>query len=224
MKINIEIDENLRNFTDYVSVKVITDSGATADEYQMTLENLVESLDASGVLEEDRPIPSPTLPKNCFKHVWVSIKNNVHDIYIEIPKRQWDVNFAKEDMNIGFPRMIFKWRVNDNQIDRGQLQIFAIKETGRITEKTEVFCFPFSHVQADGSVCMGANVFPKIKDIWQLETMHMKFITAPFSGDYGTRNTAGMNIRQIFEACKKKPFNDEWLVTTKKTIGEIFSW
>lgn len=230
MKTVIEIDDNhLKTFQDYVSVRILEDNGAEQDQFHMTLSDLIETLDVSGITEEiEERIETPYLPHStsevaCIKHVNVSRKTNTHDYYMVIPKNQWNIIFGKEQLeNVGFPRMLFRWRVSNNDILRNHLRIFALEEHGRVNGDTELFMFPFSHVQASGNVCMGGNVFPVIRSAQQLETMHKLFINAPFSGDYGIRTTQKFTTRELFMNAVGIEFPDEWLVSTKKTINQFF--
>lgn len=231
MKTIIEFDDNnLQTFRDYVSVRILEDNGAERDQFNITLEDLIHTLDVSGVTEEtEEQIETPYLPHStlevaCIKHVNVSRKRNIHDYYMVIPKGKWNVIFANEQLEeVGFPRLFFRWRVEKDMISREDLRIFALKEQGRVNGETELFMFPFSHVQSNGHVCMGMNTFPVIKSAQQLETMHKLFIHSPFSGDYGVRTTQSFNVRELFTKAQGNDFMDDWLVSTGKTINQFFN-
>ena len=231
MKTIIEFDDrNLQTFHDYVSVRLIEENGAERDQFKMTLEDLIHTLDVSGVTEVDEEIiETPYLPHSplevaCIKHVNVSRKSDVHDYYMVIPKAKWDITFANGQLeDVGFPRMLFRWRVKRGNVSRSDLRIFALKEHGRVNGDTELFQFPYPHVQGqNGLVCMGGNVLPTIQSAQQLETMHKLFIHSPFSGDYGVRTTKGFQVRELFTKAAGYDFPDEWLVSTRKTINQFF--
>lgn len=215
MQFQITLTDKLLNFKDYVEVKQIQDNGAVIGEYRMALNDIIRALtDAAteGVKQE-----TPFLPNNCIKLVSDAIG---HQVFIELKKRQWPVEFNNEKFMLGFPRLVFKYYVSNKAIHH--VKIFAIKEYGAINEHTEMYYFPYSNVHHEsGEVCMGMNLFPKIECLTQLETMHLLFFTAPFGNDYGSR-AIGQDLEGLLKAFREKDFDDDVLMPMNKTFNEVF--
>lgn len=185
------------------------------DLYKMTLSDLIRILSESSAGGEN--ISTPILPQNCIKHVWVNRAAKQHEVYIEIPKRRWDITYHSQAFEkVGFPRMIFKYSVSDTKVILSN--IVAVQEQVILTDETPLFLFPFSNVNTDTKVCMGGNELPPIKTLSQLSTFHNIFFAAPFGDDYGSKTSNGKTIRELFTVLKDNDFNDEWLVPLKESI------
>ncbi|MCM3443601.1 MULTISPECIES: hypothetical protein [Metabacillus] len=218
MEFLIKLTDRLRNFSDYVSVSNQTEQGVVLGEYRMTLSDVIKCLTDSGV--EGTRTESPFLPKNCIKLV---TKLNAYEVFIEIPKRQWLVTYNQEQHHIGFPRMVLRYDIFEDQVR--SMQLVAVREEkGRINGETPLYFFPFSNVDKENSkVCMGNNQVPAVKCLSQLDTMHNLFFSAPFGDDYGCITSEGQSMTKLFSLLKDTSFNDEWLVPIGTTFNEYFS-
>jgi hypothetical protein len=209
VKYVIELTDEISNFQEYVTV---TKKNGEIIEgiYKMTLMDLLAELqDATEIVED--PIESPVLPSNCIKFVWTNLNRQTSEIYIQVPKRRWDITFYKHRLQqVGFPKMIFKYRVERNKVELST--IVAVKDNGPITLQTPLYHFPFSHVNDSGYVCMGGNTFPKIERIQQLETFHYLFLGSPFTSDYGAKTLTGKPVNMLFQELINTDFPDDWLV------------
>ncbi|WP_182101676.1 hypothetical protein [Niallia taxi] len=231
MKYQITFDEQLKSTTDYVNVKITNEIGVTFTDASMTLDDFLECIKDSlheRKVETYDPIDNEMLPKNAFKQVWVRHPlygiTPKQDIFVDIPKKRWDIRcYDTMYEQVGFPRLIMRYRLEGLFITG--IDVVAIKEQGRITPDTEIFKFPYSNVSG-GRVCMGGNTFPEIKSLYQLETMHNFFFSVPFSQDhYGNRNLLGFNeIRETCRFMSDKDFDDEMLISKKKTFKEFFAY
>ncbi|PGT82200.1 hypothetical protein [Bacillus sp. AFS040349] len=217
MEFLIKITDRLRNFSDPVDVIQKNEVGVTLGEYSMSLSNLIKSLTSS--ITEGERMETPFLPKNCIKCV---TKVTGYEIYIEIPKRQWQINYNGKTETIGFPRLLFTYSLSGNDIQN--LKIVAVKENGYIKGDTDLFYFPFPNVHhSSADVCMGTNTFPRIECLNSLETMHYIFFAAPFGDDYGAVNSEGKSMKSLFESLKDSDFDDNLLVPMKVTFNEFFA-
>ncbi|QJX65053.1 hypothetical protein HLK66_25535 (plasmid) [Niallia circulans] len=182
--------------------------------YNITLPNLFSILQES---IEDYIIDSqtPILPKNCVKHVWINELAKHQLVYIEVPKQQLDMRYGKTLFKqVGLPRLIFLYEVMEKKVKLKN--IVAVKDSKFLTKDTEVFLFPFSHVSLDGHVCMGGNTFPEIDDIYQLNSLHLLFLQAPFGEDYGAKTTTNLSVAELFKKYENKQFDDEILLPHSK--------
>lgn len=176
-------------------------------EYSITLADLLAILQSNQSLTS---YISPLLPKNCIKIT----DGNVQKVYIHVPKTQKAIFYGEKMLKLGFPHLIFKWIVQNEQIF--DLYIYATK-SDKFTAETEIYRFPYSNVYHDGRVCMGANKFPVLDNIKQLETLHNLFFGAPFNGELAR----GVGIRKIIKECNNKDFNDDFLEPTGKKLKNI---
>ncbi|MFD1736262.1 hypothetical protein ACFSCX_06745 [Bacillus salitolerans] len=226
MELQITITDKARNFNNYVSIIQRKDSGEES-EYEMTLTEIIRLLESAQV--EIGMAPSPYLPRNCFKFLRGS-GGLSYEVFVDIPKQQWNISFNNNPFTVGFPRMIFQWGATKNSMDnknKWQVRlnsIYAVKGTRRIDKDTPLFHFPYSHVNDSGNVCMGGNQFPEIDCLSGLETLHSIFLLSPFSHDYGAKTTLKKPCWELFSTeFNQKDFNDEVLVSINKSFGTRFN-
>lgn len=213
MKFLIEITDDISNFQEYVTVTK-KNGELVEGVYKMTLADLLTELEDATDVSEDT-IETPILPSNCIKHVWRNISKGISELYILVPKKRWDIMFFENQLEqVGFPRMIFKFRVERDKV--GLSTIVAVKDDGPITLNTPMYHFPFSHVNDNGHVCMGGNAFPKIDRVQQIETFHYLFLASPFTTDYGAKTLTGKPINMLFQDLIKSDFDDDWLYPITK--------
>ncbi|MBA4535201.1 hypothetical protein [Brevibacillus halotolerans] len=243
---NVEFNDDFIEATPYCHIKV-SQHGTVLDEYQMSFDDFIEAIMDSrmktlkahkvlGVKKRKRfhriigkrklsnpylKIETPYLPTNCIKHFWINRSQKEQLVFIEIPKQKWDISFYNSKFKqVGFPRLIFGYRLKENLIKK--IYILAIKDKGRVLGKTEIFKFPFANV-LNGSVCMGGNSLPTIKDLTQLSTMHNLFFAAPSSSCYydTERNYSGISdLRELYTYLQDKIFPEEWLKSKDMTLEE----
>ncbi|WP_078557255.1 hypothetical protein [Bacillus alkalicellulosilyticus] len=216
MEFHIKITNELRNFNDYVEVTQIA-GNVTVDVYRMTLQDLMRSINSSitaGIKSE-----TPFLPKNCVKLLTTS---SGYMALIEIPKRIWKVQYDKTTMNVGFPRLLIQYVVDDNIVR--SMKVVALKEKGAVSKNTTLYYFPFSNVHhSSGEVCMGFNTFPKLESLSNLETLHYLFFAAPFGEDYGAISLAKKSTKELFQSYENKDFDDEMLLPMNREIETFFN-
>lgn len=217
--------ENIHSFDDFVEVKQ-THNGRDSF-YKMSLKNLLDSLSAS--IDQSR-VESPLLPYNCIKFVYTSVG---YEVYTEVPKKQWMINYNGNYFKVGFPRMIFRYNLFQKVCDKTNTTSFrvdltnivAIKADQQINGSIELYNFPFSHVSdSDARVCMGGNVLKDIKILKELEDYHVTFIHSPFSNDYGAKVKSGKPVHELFsDTYLERDFDDSELISLNQTFNEFFN-
>jgi hypothetical protein len=227
----IKLSDKIQDFNGYVEVIQLSSSFDNQEKnlqemlkvenrliegnYKMVLSDFLSAVSKS--VEEGEIISTPLLPKNCLKHAWLNRASNRQVVYIEVPKQRWDITYHSHKFEkVGFPRMIFKYEADNGAVKL--LTVVAIKDNGTIKEDTEIFHFPFSHVDTSGYVCMGGNSFPQIKSLQQISNFHILFLSAPFGDDYGSKTTTKKGLRELFKELSNQDFNDEWLLTKNNTF------
>lgn len=219
MNYTIEFSDEISDFNHTVTVTT-KNNGMVESVGKLTIQDLIEALNNSIQEVGDDMYETPILPQNTLKFIWRNMRKQIAEVFIEVPSGQFDAKlFEREYKQVGFPRMIFNYTVTGNSVRLSK--ILAVKNDGKlITHDTPLYQFPYPHVSTDGSVCMGGNAFPKIKDYRQLATFHMLFIGSPFSGDYGAKTMLNLPISEVFPQAENKPFNDDWLMPHfKRAIG-----
>ncbi|QXE03519.1 prokaryotic E2 ligase family D protein [Terribacillus sp. DMT04] len=222
MKFTIVIDDDISNFDDHVLITQ-EEENVTVAQYTMSLSDVSAALNNSR--ESYTYIETPLLPSNCLKYEKVdgSRVNGgfVENVFVEIPKGNFNITFEDKVYKIGVPRLIIKYSVASSRVF--EIAIFALKQGQRIEEDGELFYFPFPNVAHESGVaCFGANTLPKVEKIRHLETYHYLFFAAPFGADYGTRVLTNKTILQLFESLDNEEFNDDWLMpATTKKIGDF---
>lgn len=167
---------------------------------------------------ETQRLSTPVLPQSTVKYVKGSTTENV---YIEVPKSRWDITYNKRTYSqVGFPRMIFHYKVAKNSVTINR--IYAVKDKKPLSSETDIYMFPFSHVNESGGVCMGVNQLPPCKNLSDLSLYHTFFIYSPFANDWGAKTTKGYKLDDLFNLCKENDFDDELLIEMSgKTIEYI---
>ncbi|MCY7454337.1 hypothetical protein [Bacillus altitudinis] len=189
--------------------------GVVFEEFLLPLAEVLTILNDSA---EVQFMSTPVLPQSTVKYVKGS---STADVYIEVPKSRWDITYNKQKYSqVGFPRMIFQYKVSQNRVFIER--IYAVKDKKPLTSETEIYMFPFSHVNETGGVCMGDNRLPACKKISDLSLYHTFFINSPFSSDWGAKTTKGYKLEDLFNLCKENDFDDELLIEMSgKTIEYI---
>lgn len=215
---------NLRNFSDFVDVK--STHNGREQLFQLTLEELIQTI--SNSVNRSRA-ESPLLPQNCIKYVTTS---KGYEVYIQVPKNQWMINYNNNLFKVGFPRMIVQYDLNlqieektNKKSYRVQLlRIVAIKESDQVNGDTQLFQFPYSHVDSSSArVCMGGNNLKNVTNLKELENYHTYFIHSPFSNDYGAKVKCGKPVQELFaNTFNEKDFDENQLIPLQRTFNDFF--
>ncbi len=228
MPIRIEISDEISHFSDYVTVKELSSDGTVINsEFSMTIDQLIVLLQREKFSIDDEPekvIETPILPPSVIKHVMVDRKEGTQDFFLHVPKKRWDVTYeGKRYFDVGFPRMVFRVRIKGNHFLTAN--VVALLENESLSDDMRVYKFPFGNVQSS-TICMGANAFPSLKSINDLERFPAYFAALPFSSDwYVNRNKAGMGGQdEMFEELQGKDFPDEWLSSKEVTFAYQFKY
>lgn len=208
--------ENLHSSTDAVQVKSI-EEGKELD-YEMPYDKLLSILAKA---KEEQGQWSPTLPKEVIQY-----KSGEYGqmIVMDIDKAQHPILFQNHPFTVGFPRLLMIFRLTkmkgSNSVNLKK--IVAVKEKDVIKSDTPVYHFPFSHVDTDGNVCMGAMGLPDVSSIQELKHYPSYFFQSPFSGDYGSTVKSNYSVGTCMtDKFVRTDFPDEELVPKHETYDEF---
>lgn len=210
----MQLSERFDNAYTPIEEMVKVENRLLQGSYRMSIESFLNSVNAAKY--EFSSISTPILPRNCIKFSQ-SVSHSY--VFVEIPKQRWDITYHKESFTkVGFPRMIFKYKVIQTEPESIKINIetiVAVKGNSNIISNTPLYHFPFSHVDTNGHVCMGGNELPDIKRVDQVSSLHNVFLSAPFGDDYGVKvSKPGVTLRELFNQLSNNDF-DEYLLRDK---------
>lgn len=235
MKWQFELSDCPTNTNYPIVAYQVNDSGVKKGPFHIGIEDFIKALqsqpdnllDADGARLDE--LSTPALPIGTIRYS-ANESRSRQRVTMEIPQKQWDIRYGN-DMNefftIGFPRMIVQYLVithGTTQVIR-EMRIYAALNDGKpITDHTQLYTFPYPNVGKDNAiVCWGQNQRLEVESLVDLEHSFRWFVSAPFNEDHGARTTIGIsNFRKLIDKIEDKPFDDEWLVPSKKTYGELF--
>lgn len=213
----------------------VNDSGVRRGPFYFKVEDLIDALsqepENTYAAEDERfnEISTPSLPYGTIRYS-TNECNSKHRVTMVLPKKNWDIRYGVEDefFNIGFPRMVLQYLVvpsNKKHLKISEMRIYAVKDDRKpITDETPLFTFPYPNVgKTNAIVCWGQNARMEIESLNELERAFLWFVSAPFNEDHGVRTTHGYsNFRRLIETIKDTPFNDEWLMPSQNSFGDLF--
>ena len=214
--ITLRLDEK-HVFKDH-PIEVLEDNNGIKKSYNLSLDQVVDLFSEA----IDNGHSSPILPKGIVHYFEKS--SGWKKVWIDVAKEQRDIIYESNTITVGFPRLLFGYTLSPNSNGDGYhvtlSNILAVKGKGSITEETEVFHFPYSHVQS-GNVCMGGNRLPEIHDLTKLEVFHYLFFRSPFGSDYGAKTKSKEKLSTLFlDRFNGKSFDDNELISFNQTFSE----
>ncbi|MBJ7967687.1 MULTISPECIES: hypothetical protein [Bacillus cereus group] len=194
-----------------------SNDGLSRGETVVTFKDFYEAL--KEVMEQETQdntyLSSGILPKGCVKHEVLSQKGDKQSVWIEIPKAQWDIQFFERPFQqVGFPRLLFRYTVYQNKVTN--ISIFALKEDTALEEGMKLYRFPYSNVNANGSVCTGRVMIPEIRTLKDLETFHVLFFASSFNHDLTYTHTEP--VGELFKRFENQSFDDSILIESNMTF------
>ncbi|OZQ97422.1 hypothetical protein [Paenibacillus sp. VTT E-133291] len=168
-------------------------------------------------------VETPIMNNNWIKHIYKKDKDE-HLVVCELSKKNWDMYYHQTFLEaVGHPRMIFAYRIsNGGYIDK--INIFSIKGTRQIKGDTMLYKYPYANVTIGGSVCMGNNNLPNIKNLSQCSTLHNMFFGSPSSDCYfgDGRNDSGITeLRELYTKMQHSEFPEDWLISEGMTFEKF---
>lgn len=171
-------------------------------------------------------IQTGVLPNNI---VSLSFGDDSRYAVVEFPDEYADITYMSTTYeHFPLPRLLFGFKLeNSGRISEVNLGVLAL---GKLTEKTPMFCYPFSNVYRF-SLCVGANSLPHIPALYSLQNLPHYILSLPDNDDrFNTQhNRLGLGHRDLMEhLCGKdrQYYYDHVLVpmpgvTLKNFISEV---
>lgn len=235
------------NGTILCNVQIVSD-GVQLGDYDMTLDDFVESISNAQIQEkallianrkkkieanklivgikkiETEPVivSTPLLSTNTIFHMK---SNSTEFVLTEIKPSQRDIIFYEHVFeNVGFPRLIFGYFIYKNVVR--DMYTFAIKGSGMIKKNTALYNFPYANVDRSGLICMGENTKYVIKNTSDCGTLHNLFFNAPSSSCHFTPNknmlTEEENLISIYKKMQNKQFKSSALIANRYKNIDLF--
>lgn len=169
-------------------------------------------------------VSSGFLPAHCF-HISVG-HDGRRDYCLWHPELYADVSyFGTEYPHFPLPRLVFGFVVTP------QGKVFdcrmGVVEDGPITEKTEMYVYPFSNVSGF-SLCIGNNTLPAYKNSRTLATLPGYLLRLPNNDDRfnAKNNRLHMQYRELLNHLKNKTpayYYTDVLIPSGKTLKDFIN-
>ncbi len=141
-------------------------------------------------------IQTGVLPNNIIS---LSINEDSRYAVVEFPDAYADITYMSTTYeHFPLPRLLFGFHLEKNgRISAVNLGVPAL---GKLTEKTPMFCYPFSNVYRF-SLCVGANSLPHIPALYSLQNLPHYILSLPDNDDrFNTQhNRLGLGHRDLME-------------------------
>jgi hypothetical protein len=163
------------------------------------------------------------LPPNCLHFSMDGV--GTRHVVMEYGALAADVSYENTRYpNFPLPRLIFGFGVGaDGRVVEKRI---GVVENKRITPDSKMYVCPFSNVNENGSVCVGANPMPKIESLSQLMGLPSYILTMPNNDDHYSpeKNRKGWASRELFERLKDKDaayYYSDVLVESGKKVADF---
>ena len=171
-------------------------------------------------------IQTGVLPNNIIS---LSINEDSRYAVVEFPDEYADITYMSTTYeHFPLPRLLFGFHLESSgRISAVRLGVPAL---GKLTDKTPMFCYPFSNVNGF-SLCVGANSLPHIPTLQSLQNLPHYILSLPDNDDnfLAQHNRLGLGHRDLLEHLRDKDrayYYDHVLVpmpgvTLKNFISEV---
>ena len=146
-------------------------------------------------------IPTGVLPNNIIS---LSINEDSRYAVVEFPDEYADITYMSTTYeHFPLPRLLFGFHLESSgRISAVRLGVPAL---GKLTDKTPMFCYPFSNVNGF-SLCVGANSLPHIPTLQSLQNLPHYILSLPDNDDnfLAQHNRLGLGHRDLLEHLRDK--------------------
>ena len=208
----------------YVEAWDVNENGRLVDPHPLSLkesQQLAETLLTTDRLSDHYLVPKGLLPDQVL---YTRSGQNGFVIWYTPPQRRrlvFTTSLGLKDGEYALPGLLWK-------ADRGQLQLFALKESSKPTLNTQLFQAPFFNIYEDGRVCMGTvditiDRYSYLEDFMS-EWEHY-FFQSKFSHTLGNRAPLKGNIVQRWKSLQDNPkkFPANCLLKQQLTIKNLIA-
>ena len=141
-------------------------------------------------------IQTGILPNNI---VSLSIYDDSRYAVVEFPDEYADIAYMSTAYeHFPLPRLLFGFHLESS--GRISSVNLAVPALGKLTEKTPLFCYPFSNVNCF-SLCVGTNSLPHISLLQSLQNLPYYILSLPDNDDFfcEQHNRLGLSHRDLLE-------------------------
>lgn len=172
----------------------------------------------------DMPVfETPALPPGAVKYM--ALPDGKVALFMEKKEFKHDVTYHNTSFSqVPYPNLLFVF-IFTPQGEKYLLsskKCFAFKDKV-LRDNTELYRFPFSHVQNDGEMCF--FFLTELQDLAQMASFIHNWITVSFSDHFYNerdKNKWGWPLRQIFNQTQGQPhFDYEKLYETNLKVNDI---
>ncbi len=168
---------------------------------------------------------SGMLPQGCLSVVQTAAGRKY--VALEYLHRHADISYYSQPYrHFPLPKLVFGFGV-----DAGgkvlQAAMGVVKDEP-LTPETPMFCYPFSNVRSNSTICMGANVLPTVKSLAELPKLAADILKMPNNDDFFDTedNKLQLPYEKLLEHLKDKDpgyYDDHVLVPSNKTLSDFLN-
>lgn len=168
---------------------------------------------------------SGMLPQGCLSVVQTAAGRKY--VVLEYPHRHADISYYSQPYkHFPLPRLVFGfWVAASGKVLKAAM---GVVKDEPLTPETPMYCYPFSNVRPDGTICTGANVLPAVKSLTELPKLATDILKMPNNDDYfvAEDNKLHLPYEKLLEYLKDKEpvcYEGHILVPSGKTLGDFLN-
>jgi hypothetical protein len=166
------------------------------------------------------------LPKGTVEHLLISKNEEIGHVVVVYrekcvrPFRFWKGPGDITEINVGYPRMLFKFTVFGGAVV--SLHVRAVKED-RLKNNTQTYYYPYTNVDPLGKACLGTYRYPQVEELYQISTFPDVFYELPNNADlYNPHHGGGIPLKKLLAANENREFDDSLLAACPDENYEKF--
>ena len=174
---------------------------------------------------DDERHPTGLLPLGCIA---ATMTPKYTYYFIRYPELHADFTYHDtEYLNFPIPRLVFAFKYLRLEKKVAESLVCVVRDE-QLTPDTQLYRYPFSNVNVNGSICLGNNALPLYKDPVRLHTLAAYILRMPNNDDHYSRNHNRLHAeyRDLLEQMKgKEPslYYTDVLVPADKTLKDFMN-
>lgn len=186
---------------------------------KITLKNFIKVLMDSSE-QEGAGVLLGELPKGYYNAL---IREDGFTVVVSVPAGKFPFQYFDKVYLIPFPRLVFKFVCDEGKVVAGEC--YAAKDD-ILTQKTELYHYPFANVHPNGRICFGANQLPKCLKLSDVDALVSMFYGTSSNNDlWRSEYVAGKYpaLRVLLEELNgEDTFPLDFLLSHSKTVAQLF--
>ena len=201
------------------SVQLREERGAITKK-RIAFNDFVDAINRSVVENDNDYMELGAMPKGYYNG-GISKEDSFFGI-LSVPERKYPAKYHEEGFLIPYPSLVFRFTVKKKRLVDSV--VYAVTDAN-ITDKTELYYFPYANVYRNGTICWGENNLPQIGCMEELQLLPELFFGSPYNDDLFQSQWLKHGIHGMYELMKRTSemdrFPNEWLEPYSMTVGNL---